>query len=179
MNDLEATYFIQQYPTFVAIFVLLVVVIAVLSSVVIMQTRKAQERPKYGFLGKPLAVLFFMVLAAGSIGLVYYSSKNSQGVDTVSADKELNVEITTQKIEGNVYRLNIVPKINQDDWGSTEKFNAYWTISNTQSFTRVELDLTEKNQGGVVVELKPGKNTVKVVVFSGELSKEATKEITI
>ena len=177
MNELEASYFVQQYPTFVAIFVLMVVVIAVLSSVVIIQTRKQQLRPKYGFLGKPLAFLFFAVLAVGSISLVYYSTKTSQDVGTVSADRELNLVIKDQKIESNVYRLSILPSINQDTWGSTEKFNVYWTISNTESFTRVELDLSESNQGGIIVELKSGKNLIKAVVFTEEMSKEITKEI--
>jgi len=179
MNELEASYFIEQYPTFVAIFVLMVIVIAVLSSVVLLQTRRQQLRPRYGFLGKPLALLFFMVLSVGSFGLVYYSTKTSQDVGNVSADLELNLAIKEQRIESNVYRLNIIPSINQDTWGSKETFNVYWTVSNTQSFTRVELDLSETNQGGIIVELKSGKNIVKAVVFTGELSKEITKEITL
>lgn len=180
MNDIESSYFVSNYPTFVAIFVILVIVIAVLSAVVIIQTRKNQAlKPAYGFLGKPIAAVFFIVLAVGSVSLVYYSTQNSQGVSNVSADRELNLEIKYTKVEGNVYRLNLLPTINNNLWGSSDNFNVYWTISNTDSFTRVELDLNQTNQGGIVVELKPGKNTVKAVVFTDDLSKEITKEIQI
>ena len=182
MNELENSYLAQQYPTFVAIFVILVIVIAVLSTVVIIQNRKHAQllKPKYGFLGKPLAAMFFLVLAVGSVSLVYYSTKNSQDVGNVSADRQLTLQIKETLIENNIYRLNLIPTINSDLWGTVEDtFDVYWTISNSQSFTRIELKLNESSQGGIVLELRPGRNTVKAVVFTGSISKEITKEITL
>ena len=182
MNDLETPFVIQNYPTLVAVFVIMVIVISVLTAVIVAQTRNRQlaNRPSYGFLGKPIVAMFFLVLSIGSVSLVYYSTQTSQSVDNVSADRELNLEIKEEKIEGLVYRFNILPKINTDDWGSaTDEFNVYWTISNTESFTRIELDLTEKNTGGVVIELKQGLNIIRAVVFNADISKEVVKEIQI
>ncbi len=178
MEDLQTSYFINQYPTFVAIFVILVIVIAVLSLVLIIQNRKqAALKPQYGFLGKPIAVMFFLVLAVGSISLVYYSTQNSQDVGNVSADRTLNLEIKSTYLSGNSYRLNVIPSINDTLWGNGDTFNAYWTISNTSSFTRAELDLSKNSQGGIVIDLASGKNIIKVIVFTGDISKELTKEI--
>ncbi len=158
----------QDYSLMIGVFALMVIVIGVLALVVILQTRKLNEanKPRYGFLGKPIVAVFFVVLSVASFGFVYYASQNATDVDNVSADKDLTFEILSKSLGNNVYELRALPKINNIEWGQTsDRFSVYWTITNTSSLTRIELDLTSENSGGINVELSGGKNIVSATLF--------------
>lgn len=158
----------NDYSLMIGVFALMVIVIGVLAFVIVMQTRKLNEanKPRYGFLGKPLVAVFFLILSIGSFGLVYYASQNSSDVDNVSADKELSFEIMSKSLGSNTYEFKALPKINNKEWGNDgDRFSVYWTITNTSSETRIELDLTSNNTGGINVELSSGKNIISATLF--------------
>jgi len=180
MNEQTNLMLFGQDIGFVAIFVVMLAVITVLSAIVILQNRKANSlKPRYGFLGKPLALSFLAILAFGSTALLYYSNQNPQNITNVSANKDIKLKIQSVKLGQNSYTFNIIPSLNNIEWGVDGEFDVYWTISNSSSETRIEYKLTNTDRGGITLDLRAGTNKIRAVVFSESYSSEVTKEIVL
>lgn len=159
----------REYATYVSIFVIITVIIAVLSFIIISQNKKINElqRPKYGFLGKPIAVVLAVGLLVGSYGVIFYANRTSTTVGEASADLELSAEVNYQKVGDKSYMFKVTPKVNSLDWGKNpeNQFDAYWMFTADDVESEVELDISQNKPGGVTVNLEPGVYKVKVTVF--------------
>ncbi len=173
----------KEYATYVGIFVIVTVIIAVMSFIIISQNKRINElqKPRYGFLGKPLAVFLAIGLLVGSYGVIFYANRNSTGVSDVSANRELTADINYQNKGGGDYLFNAVPKINGSDWGGNpeNQFDIYWTFASNSVDTEVELNLSQNKPGGVTVKLDPGHYRVVVDVFLDSIKYEKLIEIDV
>lgn len=172
---------ISSYITIIG--VVLIIVIVLLVVIVINQQKQINSlRPRYGFLGKPLAVILMSTFAVGTLGLVYYSSNQPVQVEQTNADVEVILSINAE-LTGNTpreYRLSVTPVLGGIAWGAndTNKFNIYWTISNgTTVSTEDEVGKSYTNPSTIIKKLSAGQTTLKVTVFFN--GKSYTKEKTI
>jgi hypothetical protein len=166
----------QEFGLFLAMFVMALLVIAVLGFVVISQNRRIKTitTPRYGFLGKPLT-FFALTLFSLSIGMTLYAvdlkrepDSDSVSVTDVQDDITLKILTTTINSNGNLYRFNAVPTINNLDWainpGTT--INIEWTIINkkgdiTITENKSEVNLNINYKGGILVTLTNGENLIR------------------
>lgn len=159
----------REYATYVSIFVIITVIIAVLSFIIISQNKKIHElqKPRYGFLGKPVAVVLAVGLLVGSYGIIFYANRSGTDVGDISADQELTAEITYQSLGNKNYLFKVNPKLNGRDWGNNpeNQFDAYWMFTSGSVQSEVELELSQNKSGGIQVELEEGLYKVKVTVF--------------
>lgn len=180
---MDSSNLINQQPAFAALFAVVVIVVLVLIGLVVAQNRKIQDlqRPKYGFLGKPLAAFAFAAFLVGGTGFVLFVNNQQQTVNVANADFTIDVTIIATETNPvtHEYKLNAIPLVDGKEWGSNAayKFDAYWTISNSTTQTEVEIGLNQSNTGGISKILTSGTNRVNVSVFSGERNIE--KEIDV
>lgn len=171
----------REYATYVSLFVIITVIIAVLSFIIVSQNKKINElqRPRYGFLGKPLAVFLAIGLLVGSYGVIFYANRNSTNVGNVSADREISGDINYVDLGSGKYLFNVVPNVNTQPWGKDpeNQFNVYWTFSGKNVESQVELDISQNKPGGVNVQLERDVYKVKIVIFLQETKFEKTEEI--
>lgn len=163
----------KDISTYATLFIIaLFAIIAVLLVVVITQRNKINElqKPKFGFLGKPLIAFAFVFLSLGSIGILLYSTQNRTNIDITNADLEIELSINVQKIENTAssYKINVLPIVNGIAWAGSDQllFSAFWTIANNEgSFTDSEFGLSFSNPGGITKTLSKGKNKISVTLF--------------
>lgn len=171
----------QQTAAVAGILTLVLIVGVVLVGIIILQNRKIREmqKPKYGFLGKPLNAFILMAILFGGVGFVYYTTNNSQNnfVD-VSADSELEASIIVTQVEvaNRVYKFNVVPAIDSKEWGGNNiyKFDVQWTVANGEVYQAIENDISSQNLGGVTLTLKPGTYKVSATIFIDDKNEEVT-----
>lgn len=174
---------LSSYITIIGL--VLIVVIVLLVVVVINQQKKINSlKPKYGFLGKPLAVILMSTFAVGTLGLVYYSSNQPVQIEQTNADVEVILSINAE-ITGNSpreYKLSLTPILSGIAWGAndTNKFNIYWTISSGSTVSTVdEIGKSYTNPSGIVRKLAAGETKIKVTVFFDGNSYTKEKTITV
>lgn len=171
----------QQATSIAAVLTIVLIVGAVLIGIIVMQNRRIKEmqKPKYGFLGKPLNAFILLAIMLGGIGFVYYATNNTstEFVD-VSADSELDATIVVTQVDSvnRVYQFNVIPSIDGNEWGgnSIYEFDVQWTISNGEVYQTIESGVSSQNTGGVRLTLKPGTYDVTANVFIDDKSTEAT-----
>lgn len=171
----------QQTAAVAGILTLVLIVGVVLVGIIILQNKKIREmqKPKYGFLGKPLNAFILMAILFGGVGFVYYTTNNSQNnfVD-VSADSELEASIIVTQVDvaNRVYKFNVVPAIDSNEWGgnSIYKFDVQWTVANGEVYQAIENDISSQNLGGVTLTLKPGTYKVSATIFIDDKNEEVT-----
>jgi hypothetical protein len=169
----------QQAVSTAGILTLVLIIGVVLIGIIILQNRKIREmqKPKYGFLGKPLNAFILMAILLGGVGFVYYSTNSNENdfVD-VSADSELEASIIVTQVDvaNRIYKFNLVPAIDSKEWGGNNiyKFDVQWTVSNGEVYQAIENDLSNQNLGGVTLTLKPGTYKVSATVFIDDKSEE-------
>ncbi len=160
-----------------------------LVGVVIWQRNRIKElqRPKYGFLGKPLmAVVATLVLGVGLVGGVYLTQQESVDPRT-SADLDLNIAIEKElkgegeRVNSYVYALEAVPEVDGVPYGETseDKFNIYWNILGPIKISESEIGVTSENPSGIEVELKEGTYKVNVLIVYKEKSFNYSEDLVI
>lgn len=174
---------------FVIVVIAAIVMIVVLVAVIIWQNNKIKEiqKPRFGFLGKPLYAVIAIFLTVGSFGVVYYGLNRPTQIQQTSAN--VNVVLTIKAFALNTvtndYSISVIPILDGIMWGGDSKnsFDAYWTISNTNnptiSITEAEPGLNITNTGGIIEKLSRGINEIKVTVFYLGKSYSNTKEVII
>lgn len=171
---------LSSYITIIGI-VLIVIVVLLLVLVINQQKQINSLRPKYGFLGKPLAIIMMSTFAVGTLGLVYYSSNQPVQVVQTDADVEviLSINVVATGVNPQEYRLTLTPLLSGLAWGANDsnKFNIYWTIVSESSVsTDDELNRSFSNPSNLVKRLERGENRIKATVFfnGGSYTKEKT-----
>lgn len=182
-QQMDQSNLINQNPAFAALFAVVVIVVLVLIGLVIAQNRKIQDlqKPRYGFLGKPLAAFAFAAFLVGGTGFVLFVNNQQQDVSVANASFTLDANIIATETNPvtHEYRLNAIPLVDGKEWGDNKayKFDIYWTISNSTTQTEVELGLNLDNKGGITKPLTAGTNRIKISAFSSE--KTVEKEIDV
>jgi len=174
---------VSSYITIIGI--VLIVIIVLLVVVVLNQHKKINSmRPKYGFLGKPLAVIVMSSFAVSTLGLVYYSSNQPVQIEQTNADVEVILSINAE-LTGNStreYKISLTPILSGIAWGANDlnKFNVYWTISNgTTVSTDDEIGKSYTNPSAIIKKLAAGSTTIKATVFFNGQSYTKEKTITV
>lgn len=162
----------------VSVFAVIVLFISVIS--LYRRVRKLST-PKFGFLGKPLYVAIFAVLAVATI----YVSTNltNQHIKEINAGKEVKIDITTTVLSSqngySVVNFVAVPSVNGVEWGdaSVDTFDMYWSISGKEIFSQIKQGLNENNTGTFNIELKQGEYTVSVITIYNTKTYEASTTV--
>lgn len=154
-----------DYSPTASVFLIAVIVCLVLVSIIIIQSRKITEmsRPKFGFLGKPLMLILTFALGFFSIGLTLIVNRDS-GVTVINADLKAELHVFYTKITDKVYKFNAVPVVESLEWAG-KKFDFYWVLTNSQTLTYFEYELSADNLGGIILNLENGKNSIKASTF--------------
>jgi uncharacterized integral membrane protein len=172
---------ISSYITIIG--VVLIVIIVLLVVVVLNQQKKINDlKPRYGFLGKPLAIVLMSTFAVGTLGLVYYSSTQPVQIEQTNADVEVILTISAEPTgnSSREYRISVTPVLSGIAWGAndTNKFNVYWTISTGSIvLTEDELNKSYTNPSTIIKKLSAGETRIKATVFFN--GKSFTKEKTV
>ncbi len=156
-----------------AVFIIAVIVCTVLISIIIIQAKKISSlsKPRYGFLGKPLALVITLGIAAFAVGITFYVNKPAQ-IDDINADIKVELNINSEKIEKLIYQLSAVAIIDGKEWQGYS-FDIIWTIKNQDMNTYFEYNLSRENNGGITVTLQKGENIIKAsTFFEGKLVEE-------
>ncbi|MDQ6985494.1 MAG: hypothetical protein Q9M91_04820 [Candidatus Dojkabacteria bacterium] len=168
----------------IAIFFIAAILIIVLISIVILQNRKIKDlkRPKYGFLGKPLGLIAFAALiGAGSITLYVGQNSDSTDIVEINANSEFSIKIDSKLIDKNtnLYILSATPLVEDIEWGGDQNFklDISWVIENTRVSTEFEYEISPSNPSNLEINLKPGTNKIKAILFIN--GKKVEEEIVI
>src|SRR5260221_6290383 len=159
----------STYITLIGIVAIAVVVVLVV--IVIIQNNKIRDlqKPRFGFLGKPMLAFFGLMLSFGTIGILYTSLNQPVNIQQTNADVEIivsiNLEATSTPCE---IKLTANPIIGGLAWRGTDenKFDFYWTISNDSGVsTDIELKKSFDSPGGLIKKLPPAANSVQVTIY--------------
>jgi hypothetical protein len=177
----------QQVLIFAGAGVFLLVLFLV--GVVVWQRNRIKElqRPKYGFLGKPLmAIVATLVLGVGLVGGVYLTQQESVDPRT-SADLDVNITIEKElkgegeRVNSYIYELEAIPEVDEVPYGESteEKFNIYWNVLGPVKISESEIGITKQNPSGIEVELKEGTYKVNVLIVYKEKSFNYSEDLVI
>jgi hypothetical protein len=161
------------------------------SIVIVNQNRRLKqlETPRYGFMGKPLALIALAGFAAAT-GYLYLNPEAGNIINvgdndvSVSDDfEDLLIDIRSSQVntQGNLYQFQMVPLIGGVEWGASEKnkFDVVWEVVNsTTGIKRLyQNGLNINFQSKISYKLDPGNNIIKAIVtFNG---KEYTRQVEI
>lgn len=175
---------IELNPTTI-ILGLSITIIVLLSLVIYLQSKKIKdlERPRYGFLGKPLSILIIVGVLSGSIGFALFVNTEDVGTDVISADRELSISISYLKEQTDVYVLKATPIIDGVSWDNDPSlnFDIFWTIKNEEGevYELVETQVSQLEPSSITVQLDKGSNeiTSKIVLKSRLVKQEITIDV--
>ncbi|MCA9381081.1 hypothetical protein KC678_02355 [Candidatus Dojkabacteria bacterium] len=157
---------------------LAVIAVAVLLFVVFKQRKKIDylTQPRYGFMGKSLAIAAAMVLGAAAFITVYINQFHQVPTSISVSDRtEVSIDLKYELKDStvNLYYLNIIPKIKNIEWGGSDEIsvNVLWIINkNGTEIQRDEKGLDIHNTGGILEYLEPGTNSIKArITVNGEI----------
>jgi hypothetical protein len=173
----------SEYGGYIALFGLAVIVILVLLGVVWAQNRKIKDlqTPKYGFLGKPLGLLLMSVVALSGLGVYLYAVSEGTEVQESTADTNYEIVITYTPLNSTQYRITATPYLNDQAWAGDPTLQAdiFWTITNTQSVTLYEYEVSLNSPSNLVANLSRGQNVVKATLFFEDETVEETTTIIV
>lgn len=169
--------------TLTIILLILIAVIAVLVITVVSLFSKVKRltTPKFGFLGKPLYVGVFAVMAIATVYVA--TSITKQKIDDINAQKEVKIEITTlEKTRQNGYvtvEFLATPSINGNEWGNktTDTFDLYWSINGPEVYSQIKQGLSFTNKGVFNLEIKEGTYNITIVTIYNSKTYETTKTV--
>lgn len=154
--------------------------------IIFLQNRKIKylEKPKFGFLGKPLSFFALMLMVGAFAGGIYVSQSDSQQpAQNINANTEIELKINATVLNrtNNTYSISIEPIINRLSWGGdeTNEFDVVWTVQNKSVRTFFETGLTLTSRGGITVDLEDGENQITATVSIQNRIEETTITINV
>lgn len=134
---------------------------------------KEYERPKFGFLGKPIYPLVAVAALVGGAFFVNYNLPN-QSIINIEASETVDIEISKQIVfKGSdkiTVRFEATPYIDTVPYGDKEEsFDIFWSIEGEDFEDMLEFNKSVDNQSGFTKDLSPGNYKINVtVVFKGK-----------
>ena len=160
---------------------LLVVVIG-LSLLALKQSQQLKElqKPKYGFLGKPLYSFVAILMMFGVVSASYIFTpidNTNQFVTYVLPASEIQFELEAEEViadEPNIgYRFNIVPVVDEIAWGGLNiEFDVLWEVTREAELFHeyLETGINDRNPGGFELSFPRGSYSATATVsYQGEL----------
>lgn len=131
------------------------------------QRIKFLTTPKYGFMGKQLAVFGFILLAGS--GFIIFNNQPANAPTSISVsdtDKiELAIEYEVIDDKNNIYKFNATPIINNNRWDLQGELDIEWKLNG--EFVGNENQISKNNPGGINIELNRGLNYIEVSTYIG------------
>lgn len=150
-------------------FIVGAVIITILLTVILVQSRRIQflTKPRFGFLGKPLALVLVFSILVGSVGFAFYNNQTPEDVAVSGEDVNLNPQIITTQLSRDTYSFKLIPFLNDVAWGDNDtfKFDIFWSIINGSSVVKTESGISKNNPGGITEKFEKGTFIVKASVF--------------
>ncbi|BCX14122.1 MAG: hypothetical protein KatS3mg085_654 [Candidatus Dojkabacteria bacterium] len=163
------------------VYIVLGLIILVLVIVIIFQGLKIKklQRPRYGFLGKTLALAVALTMLGSSLGLGYYLNNYDQGTEGISADSKVELSISYTKISPTEYSFSALPIVDGFAWGNNESltFDIFWEVENNQKIKNfVETNISQYSPSKITLKLDKGVNTItaKIYIKSRVVSESVT-----
>jgi len=134
---------------------------------------KYYEKPKYGFLGKPIYPVVVVALLLGSIAVINLSLPQNKVVN-IRAEKVVEANITGTIIgvskEKQIIEFKLEPYVDNSVWGSdTDTFDILWNVRGKESFDMFEFEKSRVNISSFSKLLPKGEYEVKAtVIYDGK-----------
>jgi hypothetical protein len=132
------------------------------------------ERPKYGFLGKPVYTLAAILIMISGLGFFGYSFTQQQNFE-IQAQKVVNAQIVTTVVtkgkDTSIVAFKATPFVDGSAYGNIDAytFDIYWNIIGAQNTDKFEFGKNIAQQSGFNLTLKNGKYDIKtLIVFQGK-----------
>ncbi len=175
----------EQYTLLLGALAITIISIAVMGFILYKQRKKIKylTTPRYGFMGKPLAVAAIMLVGFGTFGAIYLKPAETPDGISVTDQEDIRLEIEYEVIDDplNLYNIMVTPYINNNAWGQENfEFNVSWEINKAgRTIMRQEMAISEENPGGIDEYLEVGLNTITARVSIGAITKTETIEILV
>ena len=173
-----------QYTVLIGALALSVITFAILVFVIYRQQRKIKylTTPRYGFMGKSLAVVAVMLIGVGTFSAIYLRPPQMPKNISITDRNDIVLDIKYLVVDEplNLYKLNVIPKINNRAWGeSGQVFTVSWGINKAGKTTLRSEQISKDNPGGIQEYLEEGVNTIFVNVSVGFIEKTQTIDILV
>lgn len=150
-----------------------VIIIVLLVAVIYLQNKRIKDlqKPKYGFLGKPLSALVITGLLAGSVGFALFANQQDASTEQISADSELSVSISFVKESNRTYVFRAIPIIDGVSWSNdpTIAFDIFWNIEHDdEQIELIEQQVSQLDPSELTVQLDAGTNTVTARIATSQ-----------
>ncbi len=173
----------DQYSVLLGVLAIAIISLSVLGFIAYKQQKRIKylTTPRYGFIGKPLALAVVMLMGFGTIGAIYLRPEPQPDSISVTDRNQIVLEVKYTELDDplNLFELIVTPVIEEKEWGDPSlNFNVMWEINKAgKTVIRNEENLNLSNPGGIQEYLEPGLNTIRVGVSVGFVTQE--KVITI
>lgn len=129
---------------------------------------RSLEKPRYGFLGKPVYSLLAVMIMVGGLGFFSYSFTQQQDFQ-IQAAKTVDLDVQTKVVlsdtQQSVVEFKAIPFVDNIAWGkSTDKFEIYWNIRGPENVDKFEFDRSRENSSQFTESLDKGSYTLRIVV---------------
>lgn len=144
---------------------------------------KEYQRPKFGFLGKPLYPLLTVVVLGSSLFYLNFQF-SEQKVIEIQASKNVEAEISAEIISGSDnttvnLAFSAIPEVEDTPWGNSEdSFDLIWKIKGVETIEMIELSRSASKPSGFTKALPRGSYNIQLVVLYQDKSYEFHKEVT-
>jgi energy-coupling factor transporter transmembrane protein EcfT len=140
---------------------------------------KVLSKMRYGFGGKPLFSILTLLFLTLAIPLTLFAAQKSiDYVNVARADKDVLVEIYSDKVNENLYEVSMlaIPFVDDVAWAG-KSYTMDWSITGEVHINRKEEERDSDNLSYITEELPSGSYKIKVVVQSEDFKVIRSQEL--
>lgn len=147
---------------------------ALVLSFKLIQKINENNKPRYGFLGKPLYQILALALIIGAgFGSVYIAYQDSDIQDTsanIELDTQLDIKVINQNTTNSDIRFEIIPIINESQWDENQEFDLYVNIAGPEIITKTIVAANKISNPAIFTEnLDTGIYNITITIIGDEL----------